>query len=138
DSRGRGEGGRGRASGGGRPAGRAPLGAARVALVWRGAPAVLLRVGQAEQPGPAEQAEDLARELLACLEGGDARGELAVGDLADQADEVAGLRRRQEALHAHSCTSSVGIVFSRSTPPPVHTTMSSMRAPNRPARYTPG
>ena len=102
---------------------------------WRGA-AVLLRVRQAEQSGPAERTDHLARELAARLEVVDPRRELAVGEVGREVR--AGRRRPRWAGCVRSVTGVTrvrrGSVLSRRTPSGVHTTMSSIRAPWRPAR----
>ncbi len=64
----------------------------------------------------------------------DARGEFAVGEVGGEFEQARGLVVRQDAFDGHSCTNSVGRVLSRRTPSSVQTTMSSIRAPCRPAR----
>lgn len=105
-----------------------------VDLVRLGGTAVGLGVRQAEQARAAEGAQQLAGELGALLESGGPGGEFPVGEFGGQVEQVVGLVGRQYPVDSHSAMSSVGVVLSRATPSVVQTTMSSMRAPCRPAR----
>ena len=89
------------------PAARQDLQHLQVDLVRLGAAAVLLRVRQPEQAGPAERADHLARELAARLEVLDPRRQLAVGQLGRQGEQVAGLVGGQDAFDRHKVTRSV-------------------------------
>ena len=84
----------------GEPAGRQLLHDLQVDLVRLPAPAVLLGVGQAEQPGAAQRGEDLAGEPAGLLVAGGARRQLGGDELTGQVEQVTGLRRRQLAVRA--------------------------------------
>jgi hypothetical protein len=84
----------------GEPAGRQLLDDLQIHRVRLPAAAVLLRVGQAEQPGAAQRAEDLAGEPPGLLFGGGARRELGRDQVAGQVEKIMGLRRRQVAFDA--------------------------------------
>nr|BFE56650.1 hypothetical protein GCM10020063_011760 [Dactylosporangium thailandense] len=101
-----GEGVHGDALGHGQPAGRELLEDLQVELVGHPGPADLLGVGQAEQPGPAEDLEQLAGEAALRLELVDARRQLAVGDLPDEPDERRALVRQERPVHGHAGTSA--------------------------------
>ncbi len=68
-----------------------------VDLVGDRAPAVLLGVGQPQQPGLAELGEDVAGERPVGLGGDGALGQLVGRDLADQPQQVGGLLGRQDS-----------------------------------------
>ena len=70
-----------------------------VDLVGLVAAAVRGVVGQAEQAGLGEQGEELAREAAGVLLLGRPGGDLALGDVADERDEVPGLLRGQLTVH---------------------------------------
>ena len=70
-----------------------------VDLVRLVAAAVLGVVRQAEQSGLGEQGEDLAREVAGVLLLGRLGRDLALGDVADERDQIPGLLRGQLAVH---------------------------------------
>ena len=73
-----------------------------VDLVGLPAAAVLLGVGQAQQPGLAQHREHVAREGLGGLRLGGARGQLAGRDLAGEGEEVSRLLGGQHAAGGHA------------------------------------
>ena len=127
----------GHALGDGEPAAGEFLQHLQVHLVGLPAAAVLHRVGQAQQAGPAESTQDLTGELAALLEVGRPRGQFGVGHLPGEFQQVVRLIGGQDPVdrrvRVHRITRSVGSVLSRSAPESAQTTMSSMRAPKRPS-----
>ena len=83
-----------------RPDGRDLLDDLEVDLVGLAAAAVLLGIGQAEQTGAAQRAEDLAREGLGGLGLDHPRLELARGDVAHELDQGGGLVGGEQACLA--------------------------------------
>ena len=76
----------------------------QVALVGLRTAAEPLRVGQREQPGPAEQREPVAREGPALLGLGRPRGQLGRRDPTGELDQVLGVRRGQHPVDRHGPT----------------------------------
>ena len=117
----------------GQPGARQLLDDLEVGLVRLAGAAEPLGVGQAEQPGLAEQGELLAREPALPLGVGDGRAQLLVGQLPGQPQQLAGgviADLTQRGRHqASTTTRSRGPLLRRRTPSPVQTTMSSIRAP---------
>jgi hypothetical protein len=117
----------------GQPGARQLLDDLEVGLVRLARAAEPLGVGQAEQPGLAEQGELLAREPALLLGLRHGRAQLLVGQLAGQAEQLAGgviADVAQRGRHQASTTArSRGPLFRRRTPSLVQTTMSSIRAP---------
>jgi hypothetical protein len=72
-----------------------------VDLVGLARSAVGLGVGQAEQPGAADRADDVARELAPRLEVARLAGELTGGDLTGEIQEVVRLVVGEYAIHRH-------------------------------------
>ena len=75
-----------------------------VHLVGLATAAVLLGVGQPEQPGATERAEHLARERLGGLGLGDLRQQLALRDVTYQLEEGSGFLGGKHAGGRHACT----------------------------------
>ena len=84
-----------------RPAGSDLLEHLQVDLVRLTAATVLLGHRQRHQVGLAQQGEDVAGEPLGLLVLGGQGQQLAVGDVADEVDQVVRLRGRQLALDGH-------------------------------------
>jgi hypothetical protein len=115
----------------GHPRPRQLLNDLQVDLVRLAAAAPSLRVGQAQQPRPAQQAERLAREGPGPL-GRAGRGlQLLDGQLVGEVKQflhhAAAIAR--VTIYRSTITISRVALLSRSPPSGVHTTMSSMRAP---------
>lgn len=91
----------------GQPAGRELLDHLQVDLVRLRRPAVLLGVGQAEQPRAAERGEHLPREAPGGLVGRGPGRDLLADQVADQVQQVMGVAGRQNALNGHLGPSSV-------------------------------
>jgi hypothetical protein len=87
------------------PRGRDLLQDLQVDLIGLPAAAVLLRVGQAQQPGPAELTEDLTVEGMRPLGHIGQRAQLLVHDVARQLDEVLRLLRRHQSRGGHAASS---------------------------------
>ncbi len=73
----------------------------QVHLVRLAAAALLLGVGQPEQPRLAERAEQPVGQRLGGLAGRGPRGELLVADVPDQREELGRLGRGQQAVDGH-------------------------------------
>lgn len=81
-----------------------------VDLVGLAAASVLLGIGEADQPGPAECAEDVTREAFGGLVGGGPGCEGTVGDLPGQVEQFGRLLAGQQTGHVrrHEFVSPVG------------------------------
>jgi hypothetical protein len=88
------------------PAGRELLDHLQVDLVGLAAATDVLAEGQSEQSGVPEHPEDLAREPLLALVLRRLGGELGVGQVAGQRDQVVRLGRGQFAVDRHGSPSS--------------------------------